>query len=360
MPSVTHLSVRGFKSIAALERFELGSLNVLIGPNGSGKSNLLDVFRLLGAIAQGRLQLFVAGADKPDALLHRGRSHTDELAVECAFGDQAYAATLTAVGNHMVFTREQTVFGGHINGLGSGHYESNLAAPEKTEADAIAGFLTATMAEWRVYQFHNTSVNAAIRQSQPLRHNLSLHEDGGNLAPFLRFLRERYPESYRPIIQTVRLAAPYFGDFVYREEPGEHVGLEWFMRDAGQDHALGPRQLSDGTLRFIALVTLLSQPTQLQPNPILIDEPELGLHPFALTLLAELLEATSSSRQILVSTQSADLVNEFEAKNIITAGLCDGESRFERPDEDRLREWLEEYGMGDLWRMNVVGGSPSR
>ena len=360
MSSVTHLTVRGFKSIAVLERFELGSLNVLIGPNGSGKSNLLDVFRLLAAIAGGRLQLFVAREDKPDALLYRGRDHTDELTVECAFGDQAYAATLTAVGNHMVFMREQTMLGSHNNPLGSGHYESNLAAPEKTEADVIARFLTEAMAEWRVYQFHNTSINAAIRQSQPLRQNLSLHEDGGNLAPFLRFLRERHPDDYRPIIETVRLAAPYFGDFVHREDPGEHVGLEWFMRDVGQGHALGPRQLSDGTLRFIALVTLLSQPTQLQPNPILIDEPELGLHPFALTLLAELLEAASLSRQIVVSTQSADLVNEFEAKNIITVGFRNGQSAFERPDEYQLREWLEEYGLGDLWRMNVVGGSPSR
>lgn len=360
MSGVTHLTVRGFKSINALERFELGSLNVLIGPNGSGKSNLLDVFRMLGAIAGGRLQIFVAREDKPDALLHRGRNHTNELAVECAFGDQAYAATLTAVGDHMVFTREQTIFGSHINGLGSGHYESNLTAPEKTDADAIAHFLTAAMTEWRVYQFHNTSINAAIRQSQHLRDNLFLRDDGGNLAPFLRFLRERHPESYRQIVDTVRLAAPYFGNFVYREEPGEHVGLEWFGRDMGQGHVFGPRQLSDGTLRFIALVTLLSQPTQLQPNPILIDEPELGLHPFTITLLAELLEATSSSRQIVVSTQSADLVNEFEAKNVITAGLRNGQSEFERPDEHRLREWIEEYGVGDLWRMNVVGGSPSR
>lgn len=360
MSGVTHVTVRGFKSINALERFELGSLNVLIGPNGSGKSNLLDVFRMLGAIAGGRLQLFVAGEDKPDALLYRGRNHTDELAVECAFGNQAYGATLTAVGNHMVFMSELTIFGGRINGLGSGHYESNLAAPEKTDADAVARFLIEAMTEWRVYQFHNTSINAAIRQSQPLRHDLSLHHDGGNLAPFLRFLRERHPESYRAIIETVRMAAPFFGDFVYREKPGERVELEWFVRDLGQDHSLGPRQLSDGTLRFIALVTLLSQPTELQPNPILIDEPELGLHPFALTLLAELLEATSSSRQIVVSTQSADLVNEFEAENIITAGLRNGESMFERPDEHRLREWLEEYALGDLWRMNVVGSSPSR
>ena len=358
MSGVTHLTVRGFKSINALERFELGSLNVLIGPNGSGKSNMLDVFRMLAAIAGGRLQLFVAAADKPDALLHRGRNHTDELTVECAFGNQAYAATLTAVGNHMVFMREQTIFGGHINGLGSGHYESNLAAPEKTDADAVARFLIEAMTAWRVYQFHNTSTNAGIRQSQPLRHNLSLHDDGGNLAPFLRFLREHHPESYRQIVQTVRLAAPFFGDFIYREKPGEHVELEWFARDMGQDYALGPRQLSDGTIRFICLATLLLQPVQMQPSTILIDEPELGLHPAAISVLAAHLDRASEERQVIVSTQSVDLLSEMKPDHVVVVELCDGASVFRRPDWDQLSEWLEDHSLGELWLMNTFGGRP--
>ena len=355
MPSVTHLTVRGFKSIAALERFELGSLNVLIGPNGAGKSNLLDLFRMFGAIAHGRLRLFVAREDGPDALLHRGRKHTSEMEIELAFPNLTYRAGLTAVGDHLVLTREKT----NTGWVGSGHYESDLSVAERTDSDPSARFLREAMSDLRVYHFQDTTTESGMRQAQPVRDNLQLHSNGSNLAPFLRHIRERHPGNYGQILHTVRLAAPYIEDFVYRREPGERVGLEWLERDV-EPGILGPRQLSDGTIRLTCLATLLLQPTQMQPPTILIDEPELGLHPFALTLLAELLEAASASRQIVVSTQSADLVSEFDAKHVIAVGRRDGQSEFDRPDELQLREWLDEYALGDLWRMNVVGGSPSR
>lgn len=366
MPSLTHLTVRGFKSIAALERFELGSLNVLIGPNGAGKSNLLDVFRMLAAIAGHRLQVFVAQQDGPDAILFRGRKHTSELEVVCEFGAQKYAIKLECAGERMVFGREEARFGSRAKVWEGGHEESRLNGADWSEDDSVSRLFCKAMSNWRVFHFHDTATNAPIRHAQPLRDNLLLRADGGNLAPWLEHLRERHSDSYRQILSTVRLAAPYFGDFVHRDSPGhqvdldERVDLEWFERDVGPGTTLGPRQLSDGTLRFLALVTALCQPTQLQPEPILIDEPELGLHPFALGLLAELLESVSKSRQVVVSTQSADLMSEFDASNIITVGRREGQSQFERPDEDRLDEWLDEYALGDLWRMNVIGRSPSR
>ena len=355
MSSVTHITVRGFKSIVTLERFELGSLNVLIGPNGAGKSNLLDLFRMCGAMAHGRLRLFVAKEDGPDALLHRGRKHTPEMEIELAFPDVAYRAGLTAIGEHLVLTHEETSLGW----AGRGHNESDLSVSERTESDPNARFLQEAMSGWRVYHFQDTTVDSGMRQAQPARDNLQLHSNGSNLAPFLRHIRERHPENYRQILHTVRLAAPYIEDFLYREGSRERIGLEWLERDV-EPGILGPRQLSDGTIRLTCLATLLLQPTQMQPPTILIDEPELGLHPFALTLLAELLVAASASRQIVVSTQSADLVSEFDAKHVITVDRRNGQSEFGRLDELQLREWLDEYALGDLWRMNVVGGSPSR
>ena len=355
MSSVSHLTVRGFKSIAALERFELGSLNVLIGPNGAGKSNLLDFFRMMGALANERLRLFVAKEDGPDALLHRGRKHTPALEIELAFPNLAYRAGLVPVADHLVLTHEETSLGW----VGRGHFESDLAATERTESDPFARLLREAMSEWRVYHFQDTSVDSGMRQAQPARDNLQLHSNGSNLAPFLWYIRERHPGSYRQILQTVRLAAPYIEDFLYRQEPSERVDLEWLEKDV-EPGVLGPRQLSDGTIRLTCLATLLLQPIHMQPPTILIDEPELGLHPFALTLLAEMLESASASRQIVVSTQSADLVGELDAEHIVTVGRRDGRSEFDRPDELQLHEWLEEYTVGDLWRMNVVGGSPSR
>ena len=250
---VTHLTVRGFKSIAALERFELGSLNVLIGPNGAGKSNLLDVFRMFAAMAHGRLRLFVAKEDGPDALLHRGRRHTPDMEIELAFPNVAYRAGLTAVGHHLVVTHEETSLGW----VGSGYYESDLAVGERTAADPFARHLREAMSEWRVYHFHDTSISAGMRQAQPVRDNLQLHADGSNLAPFLRHIRERHAADCRRILDTVRLAAPCIEDFLYREEPGERVDLEWLDRGLEQGKTFGPRQLSDATIRFACLATLL-------------------------------------------------------------------------------------------------------
>lgn len=155
------------------------------------------------------------------------------------------------------------------------------------------------------------------------------------------------------------MVAPFFGDFVYRREPGERVDLEWFQ--AGDpDTPMSPRQLSDGTLRFICLATLLLQPVQLQPDPILIDEPELGLHPFALVLLGELLRQAAEQRQLIVSTQSVDLVNELSPEDIVVVSLKKGASTFERFDAEQLQDWLADYTLGELWKMNVIGGRPSR
>ncbi len=354
MPSTVHLTVRGFKSIAALERFELGSLNVLIGPNGAGKSNLLDLFRMLAAMAHRRLQLFVAREDGPDALLHRGRKHTPEMEIEFAFHNVAYRASLTAVGEHLVFTREEA----GVDWVGSGHYESDLQAVERTDSDPFARFLREAMSEWRVYHFHDTAISAGMRQAQPVRDNLQLHADGSNLAPFLRHIRERHPENYRRIIDTVRLAAPYFDDFLYREEPGERVELEWHERDVEPGTTFGPRQLSDGTIRFACLATLLLQPVHMQPSIILIDEPELGLHPAGIIVLAALLARASEARQVIVSTQSVDLLNEMRPDDVVVTERSDGASVFRRLDLDQLEEWLSDHAIGELWTMNTIGGRP--
>ncbi len=204
MSSVSHLTVCGFKSIAALERFELGSLNVLIGPNGAGKSNLLDVFRMMGALANGRLRLFVAKEDGPDALLHRGRKHTPEMEIELGFPNLTYRVRLAPVGEHLVLAHEET----NLGWVGKGHHESDLTVPEKTASDPLARLLREAMSGWRVFHFHDTTIEAGMRQSWPARDNVQLHSTGRNIAPFLHHIKERHPDSYRQILHTVRLAAP--------------------------------------------------------------------------------------------------------------------------------------------------------
>jgi predicted ATPase len=353
------LSVRGFKSIRELEGLALANLNVLIGANGAGKSNFISLFRMLSEMLDQRLQFYVKSEDGPDALLYGGRKKTSLIGVEVYFGRNGYQFELAPAGQQLVFASEHTYFDGDVTKvkrpLGSGHTEAKLPM---LEPDPIAAYVLPAVRGWRVFHFHDTSASAAVRHAQPRRDNLRLKPDASNLAPFLRMLREKHSESYSTIVETVRMVAPFFGDFVHREEPDERIELEW--REVGDpDTPRGPRQLSDGTLRFICLATLLLQPSRLQPDTILVDEPELGLHPYALVVLASLLQQASEKKQIIVSTQSVELVNQMAPEDVIVTERLEGASAFHRLDAERLKEWLEEYSLGELWKMNVVGGRPT-
>lgn len=356
MPRLDSLTVRGFKSIRALEGFELCNLNVLIGANGAGKSNFIDLFRMLAALAERRLRLFVGRQDGPGALLFGGRKRTQRLEAEFVFGSDSYAFALETAGERLLFAREGTAPLSWAAGAPESGYEESCLPGVVHPA---ASHILQTLADWRVYHFHDTGASAPMRNAQAVRDNLRLKPDAGNLAPFLRLLRERHADHYRQIVEAVRLAAPFFGDFVYRKEPGERVELEWFEADDA-DTVRGPRQLSDGTLRFICLATLLLQPPHLQPKPVLIDEPELGLHPYALSLLAGMLRRAGDARQVVAATQSADLVNELDPEEVVVVNRRNGASVFERLEEDRLQDWLEDYALGDLWKMNIFRGRPAR
>ena len=276
-----------------------------------------------------------------------------EMELELAFPNLTYRAGLAPVGEHLAFTHEETNQGW----VGNGHHESGLTVEEKTDSDPTARFLRDAMSDWRVFHFQDTTIDAGMRQSWPARDNVQLHSSGRNIAPFLRFVKERHPDSYRQILAAVRRAAPFIDDLLYREDVGERVALEWLERDI-EPGILGPRQLSDGTIRFICLATLLLQPVQMQPSTILIDEPELGLHPAAISVLAAHLDRASEERQVIVSTQSVDLLSEMQPDHVVVVERCDGASVFRRPDWDELSEWLEDHSLGELWLMNTLGGRP--
>lgn len=370
MPRLDYLTVRGFKSIHALEDFELRSLNVLIGANGTGKSNLLSLFKMLSHLSQKRLQFFIRSEGGPDALLFGGRNQTSRLETVLFFenGRYRYQFSLEPAADAMLFADEEFLPGvaddtapGAFPTTSSGtawpggHGESRAADIEHGE---FASYVLPDMKRWRVFHFQDMGHMAKVRLLSYVRDNLSLKPDAANLAPFLRHIRENHPDHYRRIVETIQLAAPFFGDFIYRKNIGEQMELEWFEADGAPDNPFGPLQLSDGTLRFICLETLLDGPENSQPDLILIDEPELGLHPSALTLLAETIKGVADSHQVIVSTQSADLVSQFDPEDIVVVNRRDGESVFERLDPDHLSDWLEDYALGDLWRMNVLGGRP--
>ena len=372
MARIERLSVAGFKSIRALDDLELRGLNVLIGPNGAGKSNLLAFFRMLEQLARKRLQLFVRDAGGPEGLLFGGRRRSGGVSADVIFdgGRGRYAFSLEPVaGDGMAFAAESVrpgvteddvrrAWGAHgATEWAGGHEEARLS---DCRAGDFASYVLTDMQGWRVFHFQDVGHLAPVRQPAAVRDNLRLKGDAGNLGPFLRHLRERHPVEYRRVIDAVRIAAPFFGDFVYREDldHNDRMELEWFH--ASDPHTvLGPQHLSDGTLRLVCLATLLLQPTELQPTVILIDEPELGQHPAALTVLSEVLQTASDERQVVVATQSADLVSEFDPEDVVVVDRKDGASVFRRLDGDDLGDWLEDYALGDLWKMNVIGGRPA-
>lgn len=356
---LSRLVLRGYKSIAECD-IELRKLNVLIGANGAGKSNFIGFFRLINRILDQQLQAAVGTAGGPDALLHFGRKKTAELSAELYFGNNGYKFKLKpTLDNRMMFSREALWW--NMSGdwsARSGHFETNVE-DEKTKT-LIYDFVVPAMRSWRLYHFHDTSHSALVKQVHGINDNEYLRDDALNLAAFLYRLKNHHEANYKRIVKSIQLVAPYFGDFYLRPtvDNKEKIQLEW--TEAGQDVPFTASALSDGTLRFICLATVLLQPEEFMPATILIDEPELGLHPFAITVLGGLMKSAANKHQLIVSTQSVELVNEFDADDLIVVDKQGGESTFRRPDSEALDEWLEEYSLGDLWKKNLLGGRPTR
>jgi predicted ATPase len=356
---ISRLVLSGYKSIAECD-LNLGRINVLIGANGAGKSNLINFFRLINRILDSQLQTSVGSAGGPDALLYFGRKKTEEMRAQLFFGNNGYRFTLRPTqDNRMMFYHEALWW--NVSGdyhPASGHFETNYK--DKRGHGANWGHVVPAMRSWRLYHFHDTSESALVKQIHNISDNEYLRDDARNLAAFLLRLKNQHAEYYQRIVKVIRLVAPFFGDFYLRRtiHNKERIQFEW--TEQGQDEPFPASALSDGTLRFICLATVLLQPRAFMPAAILIDEPELGLHPFAISVLAGLMKSASEQHQLIVSTQSVELVNEFDAEDLIVVDKRGGASTFERPDTGKLSEWLAEYSLGELWKKNLLGGRPGR
>jgi predicted ATPase len=210
----------------------------------------------------------------------------------------------------------------------------------------------------RVYHFHDTSATARVRQYGYIGDNRWLMSDAGNLAAMLYAYRERSEMVYRRIVSTIRKVMPEFADFDLEPDRlnARDIALNW--RKQGADYLFGPHQISDGTLRAMAMITLFLQPENDLPDVIILDEPELGLHPHALGIVAGLMRAASLNTQVIIATQSQAFLEYFEPSEIVVVESGDGQSHFRRLKADQLQEWLEDYSIGELWARNVLGGGP--
>lgn len=368
MNTLQRMSLAGFKSIRELNALDFTPLNVLIGANGAGKSNLISFFKLLNFGMTDSLKEYVARAGYASSLLHFGPQQTKQISASLAFrmqgGTNTYELRLShAAEDSLIYTEEAVVWqkDGHpwpdrtVLGFG---VEKTLLNDRDRQRDAKVRVVRSLLSGARVYQFHDTSAGAPLRSKWKVDDNRYLFDHGGNLASLLFYLRERKSDTYDLIVSTIQQGAPFFGGFALQPDRLNPSVIDLRWREEGAAYELGPHQISDGTLRFMALVTLLSQPPEDLPGIIIIDEPELGLHPSAIGVLADLLKAASASSQVIVSTQSVTLVNHMGAEDVMVVDREGGQSVFKRLDEASLQGWLEEYAMGELWEKNVLGGRP--
>jgi predicted ATPase len=370
---INNITIKGFKSIRDLESLKLNNINVLIGSNGAGKSNFVGFFRLLRDMIDQKLQLSVATQGGADACLYLGPKVTRELSAQLLFGQNGYEFSLApTVDNKLVFSAESTLYSGPLVGgnqvrklLGSGQFEARLV-DRKDDSGVFSQkgppyYVFQAVSSWVVYHFHDTSLAAGVRRQGAVNDNEVFRSNAENLAAFLYRIQHTNPENYSKIRDVVRLAAPFFDDFKLRPVPRnpDLIQLEWLQRDS--DYPFLASQLSDGTLRFVCLATALLQPNP--PRTILFDEPELGLHPYALSLLGGLIQKAVApwgfpTNQVIVSTQSALLLNEFVPEDVIVVERSDGQSVFRRLESTQLSDWLSDYTLGELWQKNLLGGRP--
>ncbi len=367
MSKLRRLRIEGFRSIKATS-LEMRDLNVLIGANGAGKSNLISFFKLMNELMAGRLQQHIGETGRATANLHFGPKVTPQLEAEFEFevenGTDTYQMRLFhATGDSLVFAEENLRFhqpsyqSPRVVPLGAGHQESKIG-DKAAEGEPTAKALRHLLNHCRVYHFHDTSPTARVRNYCYVGDNRWMLPDAANLAAILCKLKSQKETVYRRIVATIRQVAPYFDDFDL--EPtgpnGRDIILNWRHRKS--DLVFGPHQLSDGTLRAICLISLLLQPEDDLPYLIVVDEPELGLHPFALNVVASLFQAVSHHTQVLVSTQSSTFLDSFDADDIVVVERDGEASRFERPNAGKLNDWLEDYSLGEVWEKNIIGGGP--
>jgi predicted ATPase len=341
------------------------AVTLLVGPNGAGKSNVVDAFEMLGRIIDQQLNDTLVRTGGFSAMLHRTRdpalsAEAIELEVWGEWQGQisnGYRVRVepgtddTAVVRETVMFHDRSRFDDPYTTTLRTARESNLR--DEAETSRTAAYVLGVVSGCRVFHFDDTSADAPVKRRVDPADNITLNPDARNVAAVLLRLRGEDPSRYRRIVRVVRTVAPYFDDFVLEPEGGA-IRLRW--RERGLDPVFSADILSDGTLRFICLAVLLLQDNA--PGTIVLDEPELGLHPFAIHQLAALLRRAAGDRRVVAATQSVTLLEQFSVDEVAIVERTAEGTQIQRPDPEALEEWLGDYSLGELWEKNLLGGRP--
>lgn len=345
-----YIEISGYKSIKS-ERIDLSPINILIGANGSGKSNFISFFDFLNRLYNKNLNEYIALTGGENKILHKGQKLTDTISFKVEFdeGNNGYSATLLLGADGLIFTDERII---HKSDQGINISRSDREARIKTTDNFRAKYVIRYLNGFRKYHFHDTSTKSPFSVPSHIENDIHyLYGNGGNIAAFLYDIDKKDKIVYNRIVKTIQSIAPYFLDFYLVPNSESFVKLQW--KDKYSDTVYGVNDLSDGTIRFIALTVLFMQPYL--PDTIIIDEPELGLHPSAIAKLAGMIKSVSPKGcQVIIATQSTDLISHFSPESIITVDQVDGCSKFNRLNKNEFQEWLEDYTIDDLWKRNII------
>ena len=361
-----HVKIEGFKSIKSLE-LDIKPINILLGANGSGKSNFISLFTFLRNLSEGKLQNYVQRNGYANTFFHFGTKNTPQIQIDIAVGYNGYHVTFehNVDSDALMFAKEYCTIKSSttdwdIKGVKG---ESGLLPNAEAKSEGVKIYTREYLEECRVYHFHDTSNTAGFKQAADVDASDYLYPNANNIAPFLHRLKDSknkdYTKSYSDIIDAIKTVAPYFKEFRLNprgDDGKKKLLLKW--QHYNHEEPFSANQLSDGTARFICMAVLFLQPEELMPKTIILDEPELGLHPAALEVLAELVKSAAKKKQVICSTQSVTFANQFEAKDFIIVDRVEGASEFKRVNEEELKSWLEDYAMGDIWTKNLIGGRP--
>ena len=351
MNRLVKVSIEGYKSIKNT-KLEFGDITVLIGGNGAGKSNLISFFELIDQIQKYNLQNYVMKQGGANVLLYNGKKITNECYFQVYRDQYMFYGRLTPNNADALFFAQQGLYD-YKNQHNIYAADGFMELKDQREVSNMR-----VLSDIGRYHFHDTSTTSLMKSYCNINNNEFLSEDGGNIAAFLYRIQKTDDAAFQQIENVIQMVAPYFMEFHLRPNPfnTNQIRLEW--KKKGCDIPFGAEQLSDGTLRFICLTALLCAPDNVSRDVIIIDEPELGLHPFAITLVAELMKRSALERQLIIATQSVELLNEFEPENVIVVDNEKGESKFQKVDKAMLEEWMDEYTLGELWQKNLLGGRP--
>jgi len=370
---LTSVNLKGYKSIGSYSQtIEFQDITIFLGANGSGKSNLVSFFSMLNFMMSGSLQTYIGENGSASSFLHYGPKKTSRIEAEITFTSamhtDIYKFILShAAGDTLIFN-EETLTWSSVKKikkpfkvtLDPGLKESGLYNKTKEKNANVERVIFKLLKNCQVFQFHDTSKSSRIRNNGYVNDNRFLRSDGGNLAAFLYMIKVKNEKHYERILRYIRQIMPQFGNFSLNPSKlnEDYISLNWTEKTS--DYLFGPHQISDGSLRFICLATLLLQPSDTLPSVIILDEPELGLHPSAIALLAGMARTASKHCQVIMATQSPRLIDEFEANNIVIVEreYSKDYSEYKVLSEDKLEEWLERYSLSELWEKNVLGGQP--